>query len=735
MKRSRRFAVPLAAALAALGAAGARAETPGECAQMRRAGRLAEAKVCYGRLLASGDPWLRAEGYWGLRRRREANDQFRLAVERQPKNADLRVRWGRLYLDNTQVDDAAALFGEALEIQKDHPGALLGAALAAAWHFDQKAVDFARAALKSDPQLLEAQELLARLALEESETERAIDEADKALQMSGRALDAMAVRATIDWLADKSSTPWIERILKINPVYGEAYGLAGRIFVLNRRYEEAIALFRKALDLNPELWDVRAELGVNLMRLGEEREAREHLERCYAADFRSAATVNSLRLIDSYKNFRTIQSDVAVLKLHSKEADLLKLYFEPELNKAVRAFEKRYQVKLDRPVQLEVYPDHEDFAVRTMGLPGLGALGVTFGHVVAMDSPSGRKPGSFHWASTLWHELSHVFVLAATRRRVPRWFTEGVAVHEETATSPDWGDRLRPEILAAIRGKKLLPVAHLDRGFVRPAYPSQVIVSYFQAGRICDYIVEKHGFGRLLEMMRSFAGQKSTPEVIELHLGLKAEEFDKQFLSWLEAQTAATAAGFDNWKKGAQALAKKLLAKDYDAVIAEGPGVRDLYPDYVEESSVYEMLAEAYLAKDRKAEAMAELERYARRGGRDPSRLKRLAKLQAEAGKKKEAARTLAAVNYIYPVADEELHRTLGGLLAELGDLGGAVREYEAAVASQPVDPAGAHYNLARAYHAARRVDDAREQVLLALEAAPGYRPAQKLLLEIEGNK
>ena len=41
-----------------------------------------------------------------------------------------------------------------------------------------------------------------------------------------------------------------------------------------------------------------------------------------------------------------------------------------------------------------------------MGLPGLGALGVTFGKVVAMDSPSGRKPGDFHWASTLWHELS-----------------------------------------------------------------------------------------------------------------------------------------------------------------------------------------------------------------------------------------------------------------------------------------------------------------------------------------
>ena len=70
---------------------------------------------------------------------------------------------------------------------------------------------------------------------------------------------------------------------------------------------------------------------------------------------------------------------------------------------------------------------------------------------------------------------------AMTNERVPRWFTEGLAVHEETAsTSPDWGDRLSPDIIAAIRDKKLLPVAEIDRGFVHPTYPSQVIVSYYR---------------------------------------------------------------------------------------------------------------------------------------------------------------------------------------------------------------------------------------------------------------
>ena len=84
--------------------------------------------------------------------------------------------------------------------------------------------------------------------------------------------------------------------------------------------------------------------------------------------------------------------------------------------------------------------------------------------------------------------MSHVFVLQATDSRVPRWFTEGLAVYEETAASPDWGDRLDPQAIDAIKNKKLLPVAELDRGFIRPSYPAQVIVSYFQGGKICNYI-------------------------------------------------------------------------------------------------------------------------------------------------------------------------------------------------------------------------------------------------------
>jgi cellulose synthase operon protein C len=706
------------------------AQDPAACRGLAVHGRAPEAAQCFEKLSRGGDPYLRAEGFWGLARYNDANTQFRAAVQANPKNAVYKVRWGRLLLDRFNPDDAAGLFREALEVDANSAGALLGLALVASDSFDAAAVAFAQKAAAADPKLIEARELLARLAVEENDFAKADQEAAKALALSPEALEAMAIRATIDWLSDKTETPWEKRALAVNPAYGELYATAGRLFVLNRRYEEGVAFYRRAVALDPRLWSAHSALGVNLMRLGDDVEARRELELCYASDYRNAATVNSLRLLDSYKNFVVFKTNNTVLKLHKKEAGVLRPYFEAELKRAIGTYERKYGMKLERPVQLEVYPDHEDFAVRTLGMPGLGALGVTFGYSVAMDSPSARTPGSFHWASTLWHELSHVFVLAATHHRVPRWFTEGMSVHEETAVSPEWGDRLSPEVITAIAEKKLLPVAQLDRGFLRPSYPEQVVVSYYQAGRICDYIAREWGDRKLLDMIQSFANRKSTPDTIEEQLNLKPEEFDRRFLAWLDSEVHTAVAGFPEWKKRIRPLAALAAAKKYDDVIREGRAIRDLYPDYVEAASVYEFLADAYLAKGDKPAAAAELDRYAKLGGRSPVSLKKLATLDEDTGRKADAAAALARLNYIYP-GDEELHRRLGDLWMAQANAPAAAAEYEALVALGPLDQAGSHLSLARAYRAQGRLEDAKEQVVTALEAAPGYKPAQALLLEL----
>ncbi len=705
-----------------------------QCENLRKHGDPGT-KACYQALSTSKDVAIRAEGLWGLRDYFPANDAFRDAVKARPKDANLKVRWGHLYIENSLPGDAAALFKEALEIDPNNANALYGMALVASDAYEGDASEFAEKALKADPKLYEARELLARIALEDNHPEQAVEEAKKALDISGEALDALSILATVDWLDDKPGKEWIDRVFKINPTYGEAYAIAGHFFVINRRYDEGIQYYRKALELKPDLWSARAELGVNLMRFGQNAEARQDLEACYNANYSSPLVRNTLKLLDSIdKNVETFTTPTTVLKLDKKEAALLRPYFQAELDRAMATYEKKYKFKVPGQVQLEVYPNHPDFEVRTMGLPGLGALGVTFGKYVAMDSPSGRPPGQFHWASTLWHEFSHVYVLSITNHRVPRWFTEGLAVYEETAASPDWGDRLDPPSILAMKDKKLLPVADLDRGFIHPTYPEQVIVSYFQGGQVITFIAEKWGYDKVLSMIHAFGDKKDTVEVIQQELNLKPEEFDAQFFPWIEAKYKKQVDGFDQWRDQLKLLSQAVKEKQWDDAIKRGLAIRDLYPDFVETGNVYEFLATAYLAKEDKAKAMEELERYSTIGGRNPRVLEQLADMETDAGKKREAVATLERLNLIY-LEDEASHQKLGKLYMELKNPTGAIREYQAALDAGTIDKAGAEFGLAQAFQAADRPQEALDAVYNSLELAPGYKPAQALLRELNAKQ
>jgi tetratricopeptide (TPR) repeat protein len=509
------------------------AATPDSCQTLRKHGQKAEAQACFESLVRSKSAYYRAEGYWGLDQYDPANEQFRIATAPADSDPLDKVRWGMLLHQRFNNTDAVALFQEALQKDPKNAQAYLGLAIVSADGFDGKAKDYVSRAVVLDPKLVEAHEFAANLALEDADTAHAIAEADLALGLSPDALNAMAIHAAVELLADRSPDVWLDKIRKVNPGYAEGYTHVAHYLELNYRFEDAIAYDRKAVEADPRYWPAHAQLGVGLMRLGQEEEPFQQLEMCYNNGYRDAETVNSLRLLDSYKNFVTYKENGTILRLRKSEADLLHPYFAAELQRILDTYNKKYKMKLTGPVQVEVYPDHEDFAVRTMGMPGLGALGVTFGQVVAMDSPSARKPGDFNWGSTLWHEMSHVYILSATNGRVPRWFTEGLAVHEETQVTPEWGDRMSPEILVAIRDKKLLPVVKLDRGFIFPEYPAQVVVSYFEAGSICDYIGSHWGEGKLLDMVHSYAQRKTTPEIIQGDLGISPEAFDKQYLQWL----------------------------------------------------------------------------------------------------------------------------------------------------------------------------------------------------------
>jgi tetratricopeptide (TPR) repeat protein len=676
-----------------------------------------------------------AEALWRAHDYEGAKHVFEALLKADTGNANYRVRYADLLAERFNAQDAEDLYQEALKIDPNNARAYLGLAEIYAEGFNELGAQSAMEALRHDPKLYHADEILARIALEDDNREKAAEYADQALAINPQAIEAIAIHATIDLLNDKPST-WIAKIGN----RGEGYADIAAALVTNRRYVDGIQYYRKAILATPDLWRAHSQLGVNLMRFGQNDEAYQELELAYNNGYTDAATANTLKLIDSYKDFQTFTwpdatHPVGILRLKKSEAGALRPYFEAEMKRAMATYEKKYGYKMTVPVQVEVYTQHGDFEVRVVGLPGIGGiLGVTFDSIVAMDGPSARdKTEGYHWASVMWHELSHVYVLNMTHERVPRWFTEGVSVHEESATTPDWGDRLSPHIVLALKGKKLLPIADMDRGFVHPTYPEQVVVSYYEAGKIIDYIAKRFGESKVVDMIHAFADNRPTVDVIREQLKMEPEAFDKDFMADLDKQYGKTVDGFEDWTKQMRELNQAIKDdKPPSDLLQRARELQDMYPEYVEAGNAYQMAANACLKTGNKPCAIAELAKYSKIGGRDLDAMEQYASLLTEAGNKKDAAAALGRMVYVFPL-DAGLHEKLGNLDLDIGNTGEAVREFQVLVALNTGDKAGSHYNLAKAYKADGQKDKAREEDITALEVAPEYRPAQKLLLDLSG--
>ena len=442
---------------------------------------------------------------------KEANQVYREAVRIAPDHAGLKVAWGNLFLQKHNPGEAGGLYEEALASNANHPGALAGMAKRSAGRQESKAQEMLERALQVNPNFAEARLLLARMHLEREEYGIAGEELEKTLRVNPLSLEARSLLAVSAYFQGNSATverESIPRILSENPAYGQVFADLGDFLLLQRQFATAVDFYRRALEIDPDLSSARASLGINLFRLGKEQDARNVLEESYRRDPYNVWTVNTLRLMDSFVRFDVFETEHFAVKLHQKETALVRPYVEDLLEETMEDLSSRYGYKPDQKVVFEMYPDHEDFAVRTLGLPGLGALGASFGPVVAMDSPSARPAGTFHWGSTLWHEMAHVITLGLTSNRVPRWFTEGLSVYEENQARSGWGDPMNPATAQALQQNKLMPLEELNGAFIRPQYPGQVQFAYFQAGMICEYIVETYGFPKILAMLRSYGEGK-----------------------------------------------------------------------------------------------------------------------------------------------------------------------------------------------------------------------------------
>jgi tetratricopeptide (TPR) repeat protein len=363
-------------------------------------------------------------------------------------------------------------------------------------------------------------------------------------------------------------------------------------------------------------------------------------------------------------------------------------------------------------------------------MPGLGILGATFGYLIAMDSPSGRPAHQFQWGTTLWHEMAHVFTLEATDHLVPRWFSEGISVFEEWRSGPNPGVRIPMSVYSAMQDDLFLPVADLDEGFLRPTYEEQVIVSYMQAGLVCDYIDRHLGADKLRELLLAYRDGLNTGEAIVAVLGVEPGAFDQDFAAFVMAEHGPVLEQLEKWSHTQAEIGSKLAQEKWPDVIELARSLVAIIPQYVEPDSPYLALAKAHEALDDRAAALQALETFWRNGGYEPAALRRLGDWLVDAGRDDEAIAVYNSINLVDPL-DSELHGQLGDMLLAAGRAEEALREFEIAVSLRPHDMATAWYRLAQAQHQLGNLERSQAHLLQALDVAPNFRPAQRLLLKL----
>jgi tetratricopeptide (TPR) repeat protein len=687
---------------------------------------------------------------------RIANEAFQDAAEKAPKDIALNIAWGELFLQAHNRAEAAKSFQTALESDEKSAAARYGLAAALAEDSPPQALKAAQSAIEIDPTFVPAHLLIAELQLDRSERNEARRSIAAALAVNPSSLEAHALTGAIAYLEGRFDVfqDEVSFVHKINPLYGEIYRAAGDHLARAYRFDEAVKLTRQAIAVDPDNIRAHADLGMHLLRTGDEPAARRSLELAFKADPFDTITYNLLSMLDTLDKFQTFRDGSVLLRLHPDEAPIMREYAMPLAQEALAKLSARYQFKLPSPVLIEIFPKHDDFAVRNLGLPGMiGALGACFGRVVTMDSPRARPPGSFNWGATLWHEITHVITLQMSNNRAPRWVSEGISVYEERRASPEWGRESHITFAQTLQAKKILPLKDLNAGFTDP---QTINLAYYQSSLLIEHIVDTYGEPALHKLLRAYGEGIEGEEALEGALGVSLDDLEAAFQKKLDkeirplAETLEPPSGLKAAMTDltrATELAKehpnsflaqlalgRLLAEDnkLDEAMTTLEKAATLVPMATGAESPRAIMAAIALKQNNRARAIAELETMLQHDDKDIDAARQLVKLLSESPNPDRAKLTAAyeKVVAIDPF-DSTTHAALGKLLLERREYPKAIRELSAALASGPADRAAVHCDLAEAYLGARQPDQAKRQTLAALEIAPSYERAQNLLLKL----
>jgi len=689
-----------------------------------------------------------------LNRFHDANDVYREAIEADSNYIDAHLSAAELFTKKYDYAGAMDFLSSALGLNPRSARAFLDVALNKRIGGGSDMYAALNKALSLNPNYVDAIALKAALALETGDFDDAAASIEKALKINPKSVEVHSLRAAMYYLQDRDFEPEVTATLAISPRYGEVYNTLAHYATITRRTEQSTQFARRALEVSPNLWDAHLSLGMSLLRLGQMATGRAEVEKAFKGDPFNIWAKNTLDLLDSMDGFRETKRGPFVIKAAAQESDLLGPYAASLLEEASAKLTAKYHFTPKGPITVEIFQNHEDFAVRALGIPGLGALGVCFGPVIAQDSPSAREAGEFNWGSTLWHEYTHVITLQMTEYRIPRWFSEGLSVYEERRARPGWGDDWNPLFVKSFAGGGWFKIADLDAAFQRPRRPQDVAIAYFEASQICEFITERFGFDAILNMLALYRDKAHTPDILRQVLKLSETDFDREFNAFIEAKVRPWQQALSTESNIVASLSKadvlkqletkdtfalriraaELFAADGDTATAATHYVRalELFPYVTGRANPYESLAKLLEQKGDESQAATVLDKLVSKDENNLEALKTLARIRSSLGQKQQALDALEAGFYISPF-DYKLHKEAGELSIELKNYSQALAEFQAALALQPPNVAEANYNLATAYYALGRQPEAKRAVLRALEAAPRYEKAQELLLRIVG--
>ncbi|MBW3542620.1 MAG: tetratricopeptide repeat protein, partial [Planctomycetes bacterium] len=683
---------------------------------------------------------------------------FDRAQQRDPDRREPYLACGRLALAKQDHELAADYFREASKRFPEDADACFGLARALADSDGNAAADALDACLTHNPRHVPALLWKVERAIDAEDYEEAEQLIEGVLAIHPHQPEAWGYRAVLAHLdgdprgealaREKALAHW-----KTNPLVDHTIG---RKLSQNYRFAEGAAYQQSALAFDAKCQPARVQLSQDLLRLGREVEGWAAADAAFQHDGYNVATFNLLELRDVIDRFRTLESEHFIVRMEAVEAaaygkDVLEL-----LESARRTLCAKYGLELREKITVEIFPDPNDFAVRTFGMPAVsGYLGVCFGKVITANSPASQGEHPSNWQSVLWHEFCHVVTLELTHNRMPRWLSEGISVYEELQENPAWGQRMTPRYREMILGGELTPVGELSSAFLPPKSGLHLQFAYFESALVVEFLVERYSIEALQRILRDLGAGLPINTALERHTDSLAK-LEKEFESFARDRAQQLAPEAD-WS---QPPLESLLADDGDALarwIDEHPvnfaaltvhaqtliearqwdeakpvlrTLLALDPEYIGGDNAYESLAGVHRELGETGEERRLLERYTQLDAAALGAGLRLLELDLAAEDWPAVLRTtehLSAINPLLP----QLHRARSQAAERLAREAEAIASYEALLALGPSDPAEVHYRLARLLHRRHNPLEAKRHVLAALEEAPRYRAAHQLLLEI----